>query len=347
MNANPFLSADSPLEETTNRLSEATEAGVPLDELFLALADDSDNRHVRRLCHALATRLEAGDDLATAVAASESMLPRRFRRALAATADPSQTAPLLRGLAAHEAARRQLNRRIRAAVLYPAIVLSLLAVVVVGLCATVLPEFREMFVDWDLELPIVTLALFNFADIAPRMTAIAGVSLVLLALLSRIPGANRIVHWLRTGIPFAGQLWIWSAQHEFASMMAELIGARLPLHDAICCTSESLRDRNLARSARIVSRKCEEGVSLSQALAESIHFDRALAGLTAWGEANNSLPAALRQAARHYEQEIDQYALFLQRVAPPILYVSVLSIVSLFVFAMFVPLTSMINGLWW
>lgn len=347
MNANPFAWLEPPIDETANRLAAATDAGVPLDEIFLALADDSDNRHVRRVSRALATRLEAGDDLATAVGASEAILPRPFRRALAATTDPSQTAPLLRGMAAHEAARHRLKRRIRAAILYPVIVLALLSLVIFGLCLTVIPEFREMFIDWDLELPIVTEAIFKFADLAPWIAG-GALSLVVLAwVLGRIPGANRIVHWLRTGIPFAGQLWIWNAQHDFASMMAELVGARLPLHDALRCTSESLHDRNVARAARIVARKCEAGVALSQGLAESLHFDRALSGLTAWGEANDALPAALRQAAEHYEQEIDQHATFLRRVAPPILYVSVLSVVFLFVFAMFVPLTYMINGLWW
>jgi type IV pilus assembly protein PilC len=92
---------------------------------------------------------------------------------------------------------------------------------------------------------------------------------------------------------------------------------------------------------RIVARKCEQGAALSQALAESMHFDRTVAGLAAWGEANDALPAALRLAVDHYEQEIEQYVTFLRRIATPVMYVGVLATVMFFIFAMFVPLADM------
>jgi type IV pilus assembly protein PilC len=347
MNANPFAWIEPPVDAMASRLADATDAGVPLDELFLALADDSDNRHVRRVSRALAERLAAGDDLPTAVAATASVLPPSFRRALAAATDASQTAPLLRGMAVHEAARHRLKLQLGTAIFYPVLILSLLAMIVFALCLTIVPEFREIFLDFDLELPVVTTVVFELANLAPSIVGVVVLLVVLTTALGRVPVIGRIIHWLRTGIPFAGQLWIWSAQHDFASMLAELVGSRLPLDDALRCTSESLRDQNLARAARIVARKCEQGIALSQGLAESMHFDRAVTGLAAWGEANDALAAALRQAAQHYEHEIDQHVTFLSRVAPPILYVGVLSTVLLFVFAMFVPLIDMTNGLWY
>ena len=346
MNPISFDWIDPPAAATADRLADAADAGVPLDELFRALADDADNRHVRRVSRALAERLAAGDDLPTAVAASASVLPSPFRQALAAVTDPSQTAPLLRGLAIHEAARQRLKRQIGSAIFYPLLVFTLLAVIVLVLCVTIVPEFREIFVDFELELPIVTTAIFHLAELAPAIVGGAAALVLLLAALGRAPVLGRIVHWLRTSVPFAGQLWIWNAQHSFASLLSELVGARLPLDDALRCTASSLRDQNLARAARIVTRKCAQGATLSQGLAESIHFDRSLAGLAAWGEANDLLPAALRQAAGHYEQEIEQHVAFLRRVAPPVLYVGVLGTILLFVFALFVPLADL-SWMWY
>lgn len=347
MNAHPYSWTASSTDATTARLADGVDAGVPLDELFLALADDSESRQVRRVSRALTDRLAAGDDLPTAIASSAPLLPPAFRRAVASVSDARQIAPLLRGMAAHQTARHRLRGRIRAAILYPLLVLSLLTLVVFALCFMVLPQFREMFLDWELELPLITKALLQFAEWSPWIAGVLIALLVVSIVLGLLPGTGRIVHWFRTSVPFAGQFWNYSAQHEFSSLLAELTGAGLPLDDALHCTSQSLRDRNLARASRIIARKHEAGIALSQGIAESLHFDRALAGLVSWGEANNDLPAALRQAAVHFEQEIDQLTAFLRRVAPPMLYVGVLSVMFLFIFALIVPLGSIMNGFWW
>ena len=341
MNAHLLSWIESPLDDAANRVVNATEAGVPLDELFLALAEDTDDRQIRRVSRALAERLAAGDDLPTAIAASSKILPSAFRRAIAAATNDHQAIALLRGMAIHESSRKRLQRQIMTALFYPALVISLLSLIIVALCITIVPEFREMFLDFDLELPHVTVAAFKISDWAPSVFAGFIIFFLLTTLLNRVRPVGRLVHWLRTGLPFAGQLWNYSAQHDFASMLAEFVAARMPLDDSLRCVSASLHDLNLSRAVRIVARKCEQGAALSHALAESMHFDRTVAGLAAWGEANDALPVALRQAVDHYEQEIDQYVTFLRRIATPVMYVGVLATVMFFIFAMFVPLADM------
>src|SRR5690606_23419546 len=66
-------------DASAERLASAAATGVPLEELFLALADDADNRRVRRASQQLAARLAAGDDLPAAVAAASGAMPRAFR----------------------------------------------------------------------------------------------------------------------------------------------------------------------------------------------------------------------------------------------------------------------------
>jgi type IV pilus assembly protein PilC len=346
MNADSLSPAAPLVDQPAMRAAEAADAGVPLEEVYLALADDSENRRVRRASRVLAARLSAGDDLPTAVAASARLLPRSFREPMASV-DPRQLAPLLRGVARHEAARDRLKRRIRTTLFYPVLVTGLMTAVIAMLCVIVVPHFRDMYLEFDLELPEMTEALLRAADWLPW----ALLGLVLLwgvwTALGQIPGVDRFVHWLRTGLPVAGQVGVASSHHEFASLLAELLAVQSPLDEALRAASRMMRDRNLARAARIAARKCESGTSLSQSLRESLHFDRALAGLAAWGEANHSLPEALRQAAAHYETEIDRYATFIGRVAPPVLYVGVLSAMLISVYAILMPLLQTINSFWW
>ncbi|MBA3480390.1 MAG: type II secretion system F family protein [Pirellulales bacterium] len=321
-------------------------SGVPLNEVFRALAEDIENGRLSRASSRLADELDRGVDLKTAMRSIDGeRLPAYLYRSLVASVDVGQTAALLQGLARHQTTSKHLRRQVRSALLYPAVVLLLFAAVVMGLLFFVVPEFRTFYEDFGLTLPTMTLVVLEAADSVPWAILAALLILPLCLLVGLLPGGRRLVHWLRTGAPVVGRLWIWSCHHEFASALGALVSQGVVLDEAIACTAASLSDRNLARASRIVARKCENGVALSQAMAESIHFDRALTGLLAWGEANDALPEALRQAAAMYEKEIDLQMILLRRMMPPLLFIGVTATLFTFTVTLMIPLVDLINNL--
>jgi type II secretory pathway component PulF len=319
---------------------------APLNEVFRALADDLGHGRVARTSRKLADELDRGADLPTAMRAIDAGRRRGpLYRALVASAETGETAAILEGFAQHQAASRRLRRQVRSALLYPIVVTLLLAAVLMLLMFFVAPEFGSLYSDFDLAIPAMTSFVIEASQIAPW--AILAMLCVLPAyfLLWLLPGGRRLAHWLRTGTPVLGRIWVWSAQHEFASIFGALIGRQVMLDDALLCTADSLRDRNLARAARIVARKCEMGASLSQAMGESLHFDRGLTGLAAWGEAHSALPEAMRQAVASFEKEIELQVIMLRRILPPLLFIAVAIIVFTFVVTLTIPLVDLINNL--
>lgn len=316
-----------------------------LAEIFFALADDADDRRLRRVSAQLAERLAAGDDIRAAVHVVGRDLPAHFREAIIGAANRGHLAGLLQGLAAHETTRKRLRRQLHSLLLYPVVIASLLLTVLTGISLIVLPQFEQLYADFDLELPIMTVMTLRAGKIVPW---IAGWVLTIVAayfLIGIVPGGRRLVHWVRTGLPVLGRVWLWSAQHEFSSLMGALTQEQVRLEDALRTTAESLRDRNLARAARIVAQKCDAGSRLSKSLAESIHFDRALPALVAWGEDNDALPAALHQAKLSYEKELDLHATFLRNILPPLLFITVIATLFVLTISLFVPLVDLINNL--
>jgi type II secretory pathway component PulF len=331
--------------ELLNHAADGTAAGVPLDEVFLAVAEDADNRRLREVSRRLAEELRRGGDFRTALNRLDGWMPAYLRQALAASGDSGQAAAVLQGLAQHESARKRLRLQLWSALLYPVLVLGLLAIVSAGLVVVVLPQFVDLYREFDLQLPESTLVLLGIAQwmlwVVAAMAAVPAAYFILWLL----PGGRRLAHWLRTGIPIFGRVFIWNGQHEFASVLGSLVTRRISLDDALRCTVISLHDRNLARATRIAACKCEDGMLLSRSLAESLHFDPALPALVAWGEAHDSLPDALRQAALMFEEEIDIYATFLRRILPPILFVMVIMTIFAFMTALIMPLMQLINYL--
>jgi type II secretory pathway component PulF len=331
-----------------NRAGDATRdlSGVPLNEVFRALAEDFENGRLSRASSRLADELDRGVDLKTAMRSIDGeRLPAYLYRSLVASVDVGQTAALLQGLARQQTTSKRLRRQVRSALLYPTVVLVLFATVLMGLMFTVSPAFREIYEDFGLTLPWATVIVLEASRTVPW--AILGFLLIipLYVIVGLLPGGRRLVHWLRTGTPMLGRLWIWSSHHEFASALGGLVSQGVVLDEAINCTAASLSDRNLARAARIVAQKCENGALLSQAMGESIHFDRALTGLVAWGEANDALPEALRQATEMYEKEIDLQTILLRRTLPPLLFIGVAVSALMFTVMLFVPLVDLTNNL--
>ena len=233
----------------------------------------------------------------------------------------------------------------RAALLYPVIVLGLLAGLLIGLTTLVIPQFEAIYRDFDLDLPRMTAILLSVARLVPLAAGAVAAAAILLFLMAFVPGGRRLLHWVRTSVPVLGRLWIWNAQHEFASILAALTAQRVTIDQALACTAASLRDSNLARAARIAAVKCAGGASLAHSLAQSIHFDPALPALVSWGEAQGTLPAALDQAAATFEEELELQAAFLQRIAPSLLFISVTTTLFLFIVGLMTPMIDLINNL--
>jgi type II secretory pathway component PulF len=321
------------------------EAGAPLDEIFLALADDAENPRLRRAAIDMGERLRRGEDLATAFRAIETQAPLYLRRALAASTDDAQIVAVLEGLVQHETTRQRLRRQMKSVLLYPAIVFGLLLVILACASLFVVPQFEELFEDFEFEIPTSTRVMLGVAHGIPILLVVAVAIPTLYVLASLFPPGGRLVHWLRTGVPFLGRLWICSGQHEFASVLGSLTSRQVVLGEALRCTVASLRDQNLARATRIAADKCERGASLSRSLAESLHFDPTLAALVGWGEAHAALPQALDEAAVVFEQAIDLHASFVRRVLPPILFIFVVATIFIFVSGLMIPVIDLLNNL--
>ncbi len=333
----------------TGLLLDQLAAGVaeeePLDEIFRALADDLTDRKLQAVATHLAEQFEQGADMETATASLSTVLPAHMRRALAIGTKSGNLSGILAGLSESELARKRMQRGLRSALAYPVLVLTILSLILLFFSLTVTPYFADIYDDFELDLPSLTLFVLSASEALPRFFLILSVFVLIVAFVGFFFANTRFLHWVRTSLPLLGRAWMWSGQHEFATLMATLTHQQVPTPEALACTAESLRDRNLAWAASQVSAKCEQGTSLSQSLRESIHFDPMLTSLTEWGETHQALSRSLREAADTYEMQMQLYVHFLHRIIPPLMLTFVATTLFLLVASLMIPLVLLINGL--
>lgn len=327
------------------RIATWTDARLPLPAVIRAIALESHGCD-REGLDALADRIEAGDPIDQAFAATESRFRGPLRRQLrAACQSGGDLRAALPALATLKAAQQRMRRQLFVTLTYPLCVLAILAVVIVFICWFIVPNFEEIFTEFGLTLPVLTTFFIEVSHHLPGLIGLIAGGVGALFLAGLVPGLSRYAHWLATSLPLFGRLWTAEGHYAFAELLGAYTATRLPAPQALRSVGAGLFDRNLARAALRAADRCEAGQTLGEAVGGSIHFEGELAAMIADGEARGDLPAALREAADVYNDSRRNQVTFLVSVIPPILIISIGLFVVVMVSALFLPLIQLIQSL--
>src|SRR5512147_656061 len=137
----------------TRQFSVMIDAGLPLVQGLEIIATQADNREFRRVLMDVKTRVEAGSTFAEALGQHPKVFDELFVQLVRAGEIGGILDTILQRLGAYIEKNEKLKRRVKGAMVYPAIVLSVAVAVVVILIAFVVPTFEKMFKDFGGALP--------------------------------------------------------------------------------------------------------------------------------------------------------------------------------------------------
>jgi type II secretory pathway component PulF len=318
---------------------------VPLEVTLAALAEEKEDPRLAAIAGRLVSELERGVPVEQAMTGLEHHLPAEVRGLLRAGIESGDLAGTLTRFTDQRLATQRIGQRIRATIAYPLLIAVILVPLTLFISMFVIPMFEDMFAEFDLLLPGVTLLVLETGRQLPGVIVGLVLFLIGVPILLRLLGGRWVFHRARTAMPFIGPLWMWSAQREFAAMLGSFLDLRLPLSSAVAHTGEVMSDRNLSRACRRVSQRLETGQPLSGCLTQSIHFDRSLVTLVAWGEQHGVVPEALRISAEVFDDRIQQQASLIQRLLPPVTLITVGTMVFVVIVGLMVPLVKLIESL--
>ena len=337
--------ADEQITSLVHAVGTAAASRVPLEVTLAALAEEPVDPRVARTARQLSARLQAGATIDQAVAALDDAIPPEIRGLLKIGVESGDLAGTVEQFAQQRMAAQRARRRINAAIAYPLVIAAILVPLLLFLSLSVIPMFASLFEEFNLALPGITEVVLETAEQMPLLIGAILLLVIGFPLVLRVVGGRWLLHRTRAATPLVGRLWMWAAQREFATMLASLLSLRLPLASAVAHTGEVLSDRNMARASRKLAERLATGLSLSECMNQSIHFDRTLVALVAWGERHQLLPEALAIATEVYDDRVDQYASLLRRVLPPMTLVVVATMMFIVIAALMIPLIRLIEGL--
>lgn len=326
----------------TRQLASLLVAGLPLDEALAALADQAERAYVGELLASIRAEVVGGSSLSVALAQHPKDFPDIYRALVSAGEHSGNLGLVLSRLADYIESRNALTSKIKLAFTYPAIVTVVAFAIVIFLLSYVVPQVVSVFANTKQKLPTLTVIMLWLSDFVRNWGWLAAIVLAVLGLiirnLLRQPALRLSWHkWLLTA-PLFGKLVRGYNTARFASTLAILTSAGVPILRGLQAAGETLNNVALKTNVEDASTRVREGTSLARALAAQNQFPPVLVHLIRSGEATGNLPAMLERAAQGEAQELERRTLFLTGLLEPALILTMGVVVLLIVLAVLMPI---------
>ncbi|WP_156760509.1 type II secretion system F family protein [Microbacterium karelineae] len=320
-------------------------AGVPLVRSLDALADQTERPSMATAIRALRQDVVAGSALSQAIGAQPRIFPPIVRHMVRA----GETAGFLDEALARAAtvleADQRLRTKVRSAMVYPAVVLGIMVVIVTAMLMFVVPIFESMFDDLGGELPVPTRILVvlssNLWWILPA-TVVMGIAVaILFRRARRIPDQRRVLDGIALRLPVFGPLNQKVAMSRFARNLGMLLGAGVPVLEALEVVEATVGNRRVADVVGLARDAVRDGRSLSDPLARNPKiFPPLVAHMLRVGEDSGEVESMLEKVAAFYDDDVEATTDALTSLLEPLLIVVLGVAIGAMVVALYLPMFS-------
>jgi type IV pilus assembly protein PilC len=249
---------------------------------------------------------------------------------------------VIRRYVAYEKVIGTVRKRTISALIYPAILITMMIILIGIIVLKVVPSFSDFYGNFDRPLPMSTQVVVAFSNFFVNnvwiiLAAVVG-GTVLATMLVRQPSERARVHKLLLELPWAGETFRKFATAQLARTLATLLGGGIPLVNAIEIGVRSMSNRHLAERLDLVRRRVQEGQSFALALLEDGSFPDVAVKMVEVGESTGALQEMLNSLADFYDEEIETEVSRFITLVEPVLLVIMGVIIAVVVLALYMPL---------
>jgi type IV pilus assembly protein PilC len=341
----------------TRQLSTLQDAGLPLLRSLQILEQQQRPGLLKSILGGVCEDVESGSTLSDALSKHPKAFDRLYCKMVAAGEIGGVLDVILQRLADFMEKGQRLRRRIKGALIYPAVVITIAVLIVTGIMYFVIPKFQEIFNDFDVQLPQLTLFLVAaskwVAGQASKDQAVPGAIWILAApfliffffkLIRKTGPGRAYTDIIRCKLPIVGPLIKKTSIARFTRTLGTLISAGVPILEAINITKDTSGNYVFERALAKVHDSIREGDTFANPLRESKVCDAIVVNMIDVGEETGDLDVMLMKIADNYDEEVDVAVASLLSLLEPLMVVVLGTIVGGIVLALFLPLVSMIES---
>lgn len=326
-------------------------AGVSLVRCLSVLEKQTTNTKLKEIIRDVQNRVEAGETLSRAM----SHHPIAFSNLCLGLVRAGEVGGVLDEtldrLAQFMESDIRMRQKIKAAMTYPVLVGVVAVVIVVFLVTFIVPKFMEIFQDFKIEMPAITLALISASNfmtnprsIFPTIAVIVGTTWAFRKWKKTVWG-KRIFDKYKMKVPVFGKLSHNIAVERFCRTLSTLLTSGVPILQALETVSAAIDNETFTDVIMNARARIREGDPIGDPLEKSKLFPAMVVQMIAIGEETGALDQMLGKVADFYAVEVETQLEQLAATIEPLMIVGLGLMVGFIVIAMFMPMIALINGL--
>ena len=335
----------------TRQLSTMIDAGLPLVRSLDVLAEQQKNKTFHTTISQVKESVESGTSFADALAKHPKVFSNLFVSLVRAGEAGGVLDVVLKRLADYLEKMESIKRKIKGAMVYPAIVVGT-AIIVLGIVIVfVVPVFAEMFKDMGTTLPTLTQIIVDVSHFTRRniiyiLIAIALLWTAIIVSYKRSEKIRRLYDAFLLKMFLIGNLIQKTAIARFCRTLATLTSGGIPILDGLQITAKASGNKIIEESILRARHEVSQGQTLADPLRkEPKIFPPMVTQMISIGEQTGALDDMLNKIADFYEDEVDVAVSALMSALEPLMIVFLGGTVGVIVVAMYLPMFKLVSAL--
>jgi type IV pilus assembly protein PilC len=332
----------------TRQFATMINSGLPLVQSLDILARQSENKALRKCIEAVLYDVESGQTLADAMRQHEKIFPELYVNMVAAGEAGGILDTILLRLAVFLEKADALKRKIKGAMIYPGVILTVAAGAVAVLLIFVIPTFQTMFASAGIELPGPTQFVIFLSETLQSKwyVLVIGITMFVIGIqrFYKTPPGQLILDRLLLNLPILGPMQRKAAIARFTRTLGTLVSSGVSILDGLEITAKTSGNRVLHDAIMESRMSIAGGETISEPLKKSGVFPPMVVSMINVGEQTGGLDEMLTKIADFYDEEVDAAVEALLAAMEPIMIVFLGVVVGGMIVAMYLPIFDMMNA---
>jgi type IV pilus assembly protein PilC len=331
----------------TRQFSTMIAAGLPMVQCLEILSLQMESAELRRIIAQVKESVQAGTTLSEALAKHKRVFDDLFVNMVDAGEIGGALDVILARLATYREKADALTRKVKGAMIYPAVVMTVAIGVTFIMLTYIVPVFAKMFAGLGAELPGPTKFILGLSAFL-RGNILTGLVLVIVGIVSykfyskTDQGRLNIDH-LKLRLPLIGDVIRKGAISRFTRTLATLISSGVPILDALNITARASNNRVIHDAIKRSVLSIAEGETITQPLKACGVFPPMVTQMISVGEKTGGLDDMLSKIADFYDEEVDAAVAALTSVIEPVIIVFMGAAIGGILISMYLPMFEIIG----
>lgn len=327
----------------SRQIATMMKAGVPMVQAFEIIASGQRNVRMKNLLIDIKTSLEGGNSLHEALAKHPVQFDELYCNLVKAGEAAGVLDTVLDTVATYKERMEAMKAKIKKAMFYPAMVLSVAVIVSLVLLIFVVPVFSKVFKDAGAAMPAFTQMIINASDFVKNngifiLVALVAIIVGLVMLYKRSTAFAQALDRLSLKIPIIGNILRESAIARFARTLGVTFKAGVPLVEALDAVAGATGSVVYGNAVRQMREDISVGHRLELAMRQTDLFPNMVVQMTAIGEESGALDTMLYKIAEFYEEEVNNAVDTLSTLLEPLIMVIIGILVGGMVIGLYLPI---------